>query len=108
MRNQGLGSWPARRARMSPSRVALSCDGSDLTYAELADSVARLATGLRRLGVRPGDRGAYLGPNHPRAVQTLFAAGLLGAVYLPLNFRLTRDELMVIVDDAKPSVIVAG
>ena len=108
MRNQGLGSWPARRARMSPDRVALTHGGAGTTYAELASEALGFAHRLRRLGVRRGDRVAYLGVNHPHAVRTLFAAGLLGAVYLPLNFRLTRDELMVIVGDAEPVVVVAG
>ncbi|MFG1606508.1 long-chain fatty acid--CoA ligase [Actinoplanes sp. NPDC049265] len=108
MRNQGLGSWPARRARMSPARVALTHQGVDITYAGLAARAQGFAHRLRRLGVRRGDRIAYLGVNHPHAVLTLFAAGLLGAVHLPLNARLTRDELMVIVGDAEPAVVVAG
>jgi fatty-acyl-CoA synthase len=108
MLNQGLGSWPARRARMSPSRVAITHEGLDLTYAELAAQVNHLAARLRELGVKRGDRVAYLGPNHPSAVRTLFAAGVLGAVYVPLNTRLTEPELAYIVGDAAPGVLVAG
>lgn len=93
---------------MSPTRVALSHDGGHLTYAELADRVNRRAAALRAAGAGPGDRIAYLGPNHPAAVETFFAAGALGAVYLPLNARLTGPELDHILGDATPVAIVAG
>ena len=65
MRNEGLGSWPARRARKTPHRTALVHRRRAVTYAELHDRITRLAHALRALGVRHGDRVAYLGPNHP-------------------------------------------
>lgn len=105
MRNQGLGSWPARRARMTPDRVALSYRGDHRTYADLRERVNRLASGL---DVRRGDRVAYLGANQPAMVETFFAAGLLGAVFVPLNTRLAVPELRFILDDAEASVLVLG
>jgi len=53
-----------------------------VTYAQLHDRVTRLAHGLRGLGVRRGDRVAYLGPNHPAFLETLFATGTLGAILI--------------------------
>ncbi|MFE7948445.1 long-chain fatty acid--CoA ligase [Streptomyces sp. NPDC057426] len=91
--NVGLGSWPARRARKTPHRTALIHQGTSLTYAGLHDRVGRLAASLRQQGVRRGDRIAYLGPNHPSFLETLFAAALLGAVFVPLNTRLTPPEI---------------
>ncbi|MFG2640691.1 long-chain fatty acid--CoA ligase [Streptomyces sp. NPDC048370] len=91
--HMGLGSWPARRARKTPDRTALVHRGTSLTYAELHDRVGRLAAALRERGVRRGDRIAYLGPNHPAFLETLFAAGLLGAVFVPLNTRLAPPEI---------------
>src|SRR4051794_9133313 len=92
MRNQGVGSWPARRARMTPDRVALVHEDRTETYRQLSERVTRLAHVLRDLGVRPGDRVAYLGPNHPAFVETMFATHLLGAIFVPLNFRLAGPE----------------
>ncbi|MGW4638845.1 acyl-CoA synthetase [Sphaerisporangium sp. NPDC004334] len=108
MRNEGLGSWPARRARMTPAKVALRHDGRSWTYGELRERVDRLAGALRSLGVRHGDRVAYLGPNHPAFVETFFAAGAAGAVFVPLNTRLTAPELSYIVADAGVAVLVCG
>jgi len=88
----GLGSWPARRARISPSRTALIGAERTLTYAALAERTARLAGALRRLGVGHGDRVAYLGVNAVETFETFFASWLLGAIAVPLNYRLSGAE----------------
>ena len=106
MHNEGLGSWPARRARKTPRRTALVHDERTLTYAELDERVTRLAHGLRSLGVRRGDRVAYLGPNHPSFLETLFAVGTLGAVFVPLNTRLAAPEIAYQLADSGTSVLV--
>lgn len=81
MRNEGLGSRPSRRARKTPHRTALIHHGRSTSYADLYDRTTRLAHVLCAMGVRRGDRVAYLGPNHPSYLETLFAAGTLGAVF---------------------------
>ncbi|MFQ3561854.1 long-chain fatty acid--CoA ligase [Streptomyces gramineus] len=106
MRNHGVGSWTARRARRTPHRLAVIHDGVRITYAELHDRTARLAHHLRHLGVRPGDRVAFLGPNHPSFLETFFAAGQLGAVFVPLNTRLAEPELRFCLADSGASVLV--
>jgi fatty-acyl-CoA synthase len=93
LHNRGLGSWPARRAAMSPDRPALLFGDRVTTYAQLRDRIARLAAQLGSRGVSPGDRVAYLGPNHPAFVETMFATHLLGAIFVPLNFRLAGPEI---------------
>ncbi|MFI5659749.1 o-succinylbenzoate--CoA ligase [Streptomyces sp. NPDC051684] len=100
MRNEGLGSWPARRARKTPHRTALIHDGATYSYADLHERTTRLAHALRERGVRRGDRVAYLGPNHPSYLETLFAAGTLGAVFVPLNTRLSTAELAYQIRDS--------
>jgi fatty-acyl-CoA synthase len=106
MRNQGIGSWPARRARMSPDKVALVGGGRELTYREVFDRTTRLAHALAAHGVRRGDRVAYLGPNHPTFLETLFATGLLGAVFVPLNTRLAPSEVAYILRDSGAEALV--
>ncbi|WP_419992641.1 acyl-CoA synthetase [Streptomyces boninensis] len=106
MRNEGLGSWPARRARKTPHRTALLHNDTPTTYAALHERTTRLAHGLRAAGIRRGDRVAYLGPNHPAFLETLFAAGLLGAVFVPLNFRLAAPEIAYQLGDSGAGVLL--
>jgi fatty-acyl-CoA synthase len=102
----GLGSWTARRARATPERTALVHGPRRLTYAALDDRVRALAAGLAGLGVERGDRVAYLGPNHPAFVETLFATTSLGAVFVPLNARLAAQEHAFALADIEARVLV--
>jgi fatty-acyl-CoA synthase len=106
MRDQGLGSWPVRRRRLSPDHVAFAHGDARRTYAELDDRTRRLATALRDLGVERGDRVAYLGPNDPTLLETLFATAALGGVFVPLNWRLTASELTYIAADCGAALLV--
>ncbi len=89
-----------RRAELNPERMALIFEGKELRYGEFADRVRRQAQLLRDAGVCVGDRVGYLGFNHPALLETLFAAQALGAIFVPLNFRLTAEELTFIINDA--------
>jgi len=106
MRNNGIGSWPARRARTAGAPTAILFEDAAYSFAQVYERCTRLAHALRGLGVERGDRVAYLGPNHPSFYETLFASGLLGAVLLPLNTRLAPPEHEFILRDAKPAVLI--
>ncbi|MFI6635658.1 AMP-binding protein [Nonomuraea fuscirosea] len=106
MRNAGLGGWPARRARMTPDRTAFVLADRSVTYAEVHERTTRLASRLRASGVRAGDRVAYLGRNHVAFVETMFAAHLLGAIFVPLNFRLAAPEIGYMLDHSGATVLI--
>ncbi len=106
MRDRGIGSWPARRIRMTPDKVAFSDATGEVTYAQFDDRVTRLAHGLRAAGIGPGDRVGYVGPNATSFAETLFATARLGAVYLPMNTRLTPPETAFILGDAAPKLLI--
>lgn len=74
-------------------KVALEFFGASTTYAELGDQVARAAEGLRRLGVRAGDRVALVLPNCPQHVVAFYAALRLGAIVIEHNPLYTAREL---------------
>jgi fatty-acyl-CoA synthase len=76
------------------------------TYGDWAERVARLAGGLRELGVGPGDRVASFCWNHDRHLEVYFAAALMGASYHTLNIRLAGDQLAYIVNHARDKVLV--
>ncbi|MGV9878008.1 acyl-CoA synthetase [Streptomyces sp. NPDC003006] len=106
MLNQGIGSWPARRARKTPDRIAVVHENRTWTYGQLHRRVLRLAHALRALGTGRGDRVAYLGANHPAFLETLFAAGTLGAIFVPLNTRLAAPELAYNLSDSGCTVLI--
>ena len=108
MTDIGLGSWPRRRARISGDAVAFTMDRRQLTYDELDARVEALAAGLAGLGVRRGDRVAYLGANDIATFESLFAAGRLGAVLVPLNTRLSAVEVGYMLSDCTPRVLLVG
>ena len=96
------------QSRLRPAAIALVCDatGSRLTYAELAERSARIATALAaEHRVQPGDRVAVLAHNHVRTFEMLVACSRLGAALAPLNVRLSDAELEAVLERCEPRVI---
>ncbi|MFC8827331.1 AMP-binding protein [Streptomyces sp. NPDC057137] len=87
-----------RRARHSAETVCLHYEDQKITSGQLSATVNALATGLALRGLRRGDRIAYLGYNSAALLETLLAAAQLGAVFVPVNFRLAGDEVRGILD----------
>ena len=82
--------------------------GSRLTYRELDERVNRLANGLMALGLGRGDKIAYLFLNCSQFVETHYAVAKIGAVGVPLNFRLAGPELVYQVNDCDAAAVVCG
>ena len=89
-----------RHAHRSPNRVALKFEGRTTTYAELHRRIRELAAGLSERGVAQGDRVAMLMANRAEFVESLLAVNLLGAIAVPVNFRLSAGEVAHIVRDS--------
>lgn len=89
-----------RRAELNPERDALEFEEQVFTYGDFARRVRKAASVLKAKGVCRGDRVAFLGLNQPAFLETIFAANTIGAVFVPLNFRLTAEELTFIINDA--------
>ncbi|MGO4716114.1 acyl-CoA synthetase [Bradyrhizobium sp. 2TAF24] len=101
--------WIAHHARRTPDRIAAVdlASARRHSYRSFDDRIARLAEHLcRRLHVGRGDRVAVLALNSTDTLEVQFACGRLGAVFVPLNSRLTVPELAFIVGDAAPTVLV--
>jgi acyl-CoA synthetase (AMP-forming)/AMP-acid ligase II len=94
-----------RRRAQSPT-TAVVYEGREISGAQLADTTAELAAGLADSGLRRGDRVAYLGFNSVTFLETMVAAAHLGAVFVPVNFRLTADEVHDILDDSGVHTLV--
>lgn len=89
-------------------RIAIRHGARELTYGALDERSSRLAQALLGLGVAGGSRVAYLDRTAPELMELLFAVSKIGAVAVPLNWRLAPPELGAVLDDAVPRVFVAG
>ena len=87
-------------------RVYLTGPGGDLTFGELHERVARVASGLAALGVRPGDRVAALLPSHPAYLETWLALARLGALLVPVNTLFKPDEIAYVLAHAEVTALV--
>jgi len=95
-----------RWAGHQPRHVAVRFQGEDTTYEALWRRVEAATLRLASLGIRKADRVAYLGYNHPELLAILFACARLGAMLVPLNFRLATPEHAEILASADPAVLV--
>jgi fatty-acyl-CoA synthase/long-chain acyl-CoA synthetase len=97
----------AQRIPDKPAVIDDRPDGTRLTwtYAELDRQANRLAHVFRDLGLKPGERFVWCGPNSPGVVCAGHARAKLGATTVPLNYRLTPEETAYIVDDADAALV---
>lgn len=95
-------------ASMYPEQEILRFERQGLTYEALAERVARVAGALAALGVQAGDRVAVLETNTPAVVEALYATASLGAVYVPLNYRVRPEELAAMLAVAAPRLLLVG
>ena len=95
-------------ASARPTTVAVKQGDRELTYAMLDERSNRLAQALLANGARPGSRIAYLDRSAPEIVELVFAASKIGAVAVPLNWRLAVPELRLVLEDSSAPILIAG
>lgn len=100
--------WIDAWARHRPGHPAIVLEDTTVTYAELADRVAARSAWLVRHGVTAGDRVGFCGLNRIESIEVLAACARLGAVFLPLNNRLTAGELGYQLADAEPVLVLVS
>jgi fatty-acyl-CoA synthase len=101
--------WLAYYAEFDPGRLAAVDLATRrwLTYREFDDRATRLATALReRFGVEHGDRVGFLAQNSSDHFETMFACWKLGAIFVPVNWRLSPHETAAIIEHCEPRVIL--
>ena len=98
----------ARRARkLYPDRVAVVDGESRWTYAQFFDRCDRWSAVLQQLGITPGDRVAYLAPNTHAQLESFYAVPQIGAVLVPLNYRLTADDFVYLINHSGARIVCA-
>ena len=107
VRNPNLSALLRRNAVLYAHRIALECEGRTMTHAELLQRAARAGNAMAALGAQPGERIAVLARNSIEMVEALCACELCGFIAVPLNHRLADRELVGIVQDCAPRLLVA-
>src|SRR4029079_2141704 len=98
----------ARRTRtLYPDREALVDGTLRLTYSQLFERCDRWSSALRQLGVNQGDRVAYIAPNTHAQLESFYAVPQIGAVLVPINYRLTSDDFAYIIAHSGATVVCA-
>jgi acyl-CoA synthetase (AMP-forming)/AMP-acid ligase II len=100
-----LGEVLAEHRRCRPTVEAIVCRERRFTFEELDRRVSALAGALQDRGVGEGDRVLWLAQNCHRAFETLLACARLGAVWTPVNWRQSAEEMAFVLDDARPAVV---
>ncbi len=96
----------SKTARRSPQKTALIFMGKRISFTNLQNMVAQFASGLVKMGVRPGDRIASLLPNSPQQVLAFLAVNLIGAIYVPINVMYKEEELSYVLSDSGATVLI--
>ena len=78
------------------------------TYGEFFDRCDRWSSALQRLGVKQGDRVAYIAPNTHAQLESFYAVPQIGAVLVPINFRLVADDFRYLIQHSGAKVVCAG
>jgi fatty-acyl-CoA synthase len=98
----------ARRTRaLYPDRLAVVDGAHRWTYAQFFERCDRWSAALQRLGVGQGDRVAYIAPNTHAQLESFYAVPQIGAVLVPINYRLHPDEFAYIINHCGASVVCA-
>lgn len=96
----------AHQATRSPGRPMTVFEGETITYGEMAASAAALAAGMHERGVRRGSVVGILSYNRPEFLEALFAANYLGAIAMPINWRLAAPEVRYILEHSGAAALV--
>ncbi|SFG90353.1 2-succinylbenzoyl-CoA synthetase [Sporolactobacillus nakayamae] len=104
--NPAMPQWLSQRARLTPNRIAFETKDEQLTFNQLLARVRQAASALRSAGIHPSDHVASLQGNTLACAVTVHALMMLGAVMVPLNTRLSVDELAGQIQDSDCRLLI--
>ncbi len=103
-----IGEFLTRRAILTPEREGLVCEEVRRTFGEINERANRLANAMKELGVSHGDRVGLLALNEPEFYELYFGLGKIGAMLVPINYRLAGPEIQFILSDCDAKVFIFG
>jgi len=100
-----IGDWVRKWSQINPNKTAIIEDGREFNYRELNERCNRIAHFLLDKGISKGDRIAILAYNSHEFMEIYLAAAKTGAIFVPLNWRMVRDEIVGILNDCSPKFL---
>ncbi len=97
-----------KSCRRSPEKTCVVHDDVELTFRQMEERATRLARALLEMGVEPGDRVAVFQTNCFQFCEMLYAIGIVGGIFVNLNFRLRENEVSYILNNCEPKVLILG
>ncbi|MDB5592726.1 AMP-binding protein [Enterovirga sp.] len=97
----------ARNGQLRPEASAVIFEGHRISHGEALARALALAAGLASAGVRKGDRVALVSANRPEMLDVAAACGRLGAILVPVNWRLSAEEIAYTLADVSPALVIA-
>ena len=104
IRSMNIAWWVYRWSELHPDKTAIHFAGRDISYHELHQRANRAACWLQSLGIEKGDRVAAMLRNCPEFIEIYLACSRLGAIFVPVNFRLAGPELDYILGNSRGNI----
>jgi fatty-acyl-CoA synthase len=104
--SMNISWWVKRWSELHPAKTAVLFEGESMTYSDLHRKMDRTSCWLQDLGIEKGDRVAVMLKNCPEFLELYLASSSIGAIFVPVNFRLAAAELDYILINARPRLFV--
>lgn len=108
IKSMNIAWWVQRWAELRPNKAAILFEDSVITYKELCRRADRTSCWLQSIGIEKGDRVAVMLNNCPEFIDLFLACSRLGAIFVPINFRITSAELDYFITNSRPRLFVHG
>ena len=105
-KNMNIAWWVQRWCERYPEKPAIQFEGLRITYKELHGRANRTVRWLQAMGLKKGDRVGVMMKNCPEFIALYLACARLGVIFVPVNFRLTANELAYILENARPRIFL--
>ena len=108
LKSMNIAWWVKRWSVLHPNKTAIIFEDSKTSYLELHQKVNRTCCWLQSLGIEKGDRVAVMLKNCPEFLELYLACSRLGALFVPINYRLAQPELDYTLSNSRPRLFVFG
>ncbi len=108
IKSMNIAWWVKRWSELHPKKIAIIFESEQISYGDLHQRVSRTCSWLQSIGIEKGDRVAVMLSNCPEFLELYLASSRLGALFVPVNYRLAAPELDYILTNSRPRLFVFG